>query len=357
MKALVLLLILLADGKPPTTPVSRELVAIRKQAVGELAKLQTAMLKKGCRPEAADAEAIVAKLMAPTEAKLDKEPVGVLPSETVYEEVLKSWSEAGTSLSTIYRNGASRLQGKEREEAEFFAGWLATFPDLANGIRHLNRRRKFSKLPPVTQDWSGSIGAYYHGIYLKLNPGVKGLAVHREEPDSPGWTPEGAKAAGAILGWTGSAEAMIDMWLNSRFHRNPVLNPACARVTLGGRPGGIYSCRSMNGASRLRAPDFIIWPGDGDTGIPTSFGGELPNPFPQGMTSSGTVISIASTRRLPDGLVYRLLDAEMKPVETVTLDKRPLCFVAKSALFGGTKYTVEVRGPKDFKLTFSFTTR
>jgi len=47
MKALVLLLILLADGKPPTTPVSRELVAIRKQAVGELAKLQTAMLKKG----------------------------------------------------------------------------------------------------------------------------------------------------------------------------------------------------------------------------------------------------------------------------------------------------------------------
>jgi hypothetical protein len=186
---------------------------------------------------------------------------------------------------------------------------------------------------------------------------VRGLGAHQEDRALPGWSPEGEQAAGGILGWGRSSEEIMDMWLNTRFHRDPVFNRTCGRIAFGGMPNNGYSCRNAGGLLGRSTTDLITWPGDGDTDIPTTFAGELPNPFPPGMTSSGTLVVVDFGGRLPKQPAWRLLDPEQNPVETLTLDQTPICFVAKQALKTKTTYTVEVTAAGGFKHTFSFTTR
>jgi hypothetical protein len=348
----------LAQEKPPP-PVSAPLAEARKRAAAELNKMREAMAKKGYKAEVGDCESILGKLFAPSRPMGQKGAFSPYPGDKEYEEVLTAWSEMGTALSGIYRDAAAGLKDKELEEAQTFADWFATFGELAKGVRHLNKRRKFCRLPPVTLDWSGSLGGFLHGIYLKLNrdhPSTQGLGAHNEDPKLPGHTPEGAEAAGGILGG-GTAESIMDSWLMSRFHRDPVFSRTCGRIAFGGLPGGWWSCRSAGGMAGKTAAEAVTFPGDGDTEIPTEFGGEAPNPFPPGMTSSGTLVVVEFTGRQPKKPSWRLLDPDGREVPIVTLDKMPICFVAKTALKGRTKYSVEVTGIDGYKLAFSFTTR
>lgn len=344
-----------------TAPTSKALSEVRKNALAEMNKLRAEMAKRNARAEFSDCDNIAAKILTPSKAMPEKGASAPYPGDKAYEEVLAAWAEAGPALAKTYRDGQADLKDPELEEAKLFEGWFATWPDLAQGIRHLNARRKLCKLAPVTEDWSGSIGGYYHGIYLKKNkdqPSTQGLGAHNEDRKLPGFTPEGERAAGGILAWGRTAEGIFDMWLNSRFHRHPVLTPECARVAFGGRQDGGYSCREAPGGSNKPLADLITWPGDGDTDIPTTFGGELPNPFPPGVTSAGTVLVLDFRTRLPRKLEVKLLDGAGKAVELLGLDlKNPFCYCAKSALQGKSKYTVEALSPEGVKVTYSFTTK
>jgi len=346
---------------PQAAPVSKALAEVRKAALAEVNKLRNEMLKRGARGEASDCDNIAAKILLPSKPMPEKGAAAPYPGDKAYDEVLTFWGEAGPALAKIYKDGEADLKDAELEEAKLFQGWFETWPDLATGIRHLNRRRKFCKLAAVTQDWSGSIGGYLHGIYLKKNkdqPSTQGLGAHNEDRKLPGFTPEGEKAAGGILAWGRTSEGIFDMWLNSRFHRNPVLSPECARVSFGGRQDGGYSCREAPGGANRPLADLITWPGDGDTDIPTSFGGELPNPFPPGVTSAGTVVVLDFRKGQPKKLDVKLLDSAGKPVEMLGLDlKNPYCYCAKSALLAKSKYSVEASSPEGVKVAFSFTTR
>jgi hypothetical protein len=342
-------------------PSSKALAEVRKTALLEVNKLRTEMAKRNARAEISDCDNVAAKILLPSKAMPEKSASAPYPGDKAYEEVLTLWAEAGPALAKIYKDGQAELKDAELEEAKTFEGWFATWPDLAQGIRHLNARRKFCKLAPVTQDWSASIGGYYHGIYLKKNkdqPGTQGLGAHNEDRKLPGFTPEGEKAAGGILAWGRTAEGIFDMWLNSRFHRHPVLSPECARVAFGGGQDGGYSCREAPGGSNKALAELVTWPGDGDTDIPTTFGGELPNPFPPGVTSAGTVLVLDFRTRQPKKLDVKLLDAGGKSLELLGLDtKNPYCYCAKSALQGKSKYTVEALSSEGAKITYSFTTR
>ncbi len=357
VRLLVVLLIscpLLAQGKGVSKPLSET----RRKACLELAEMKQAMTKKGMKGEAADCDAIIAKLCEPKKALSAKGSGGPYPGDEAYEEVLVAWTELGKRLETIYTEGAADLEGTEKEEAERFSGWFSTWEDLAKGMRRLNRRRKFSKLGPMTCSWAGSLGGYYHGLYLQTNaddPSVAGLGAHNEDPKLPGYTPEGAEAAGGILG-VGGAEACIDMWCGSRFHREPVLERHIGRVSFGGAPRRWWSCRAAPGGAPKQQPDVVVYPGDGDTQIPTMFMGEAPDPFPEGVRSSGTLVYVEFYKSKPKKPQWRLLDPEGNPVEILTLDEHPLCFVAKSALKPNTKYTVEITGQGGFKFTSTFTT-
>ncbi|HZE95998.1 MAG TPA: hypothetical protein VE981_03130, partial [Planctomycetota bacterium] len=332
-----------------------------KSVIAELVKLRGELAKKNAKSDVIDCDNIATKLTTPSKPMPERVVSTPFPGDAVYEEVLALWIEGGKTLAKLYREGAAALKDKEAEEATLFAGWFDTFPEVGRGIQQLNKRRKAMKLAPVTQDWANSIGGYLHGKYLKTNkdhPSVAGLGAHNEDRKLPGWTIEGEKAAGGILAWGADGPGTMDVWLNSRFHRSPVMNRDCGRVAFGGTREEGFSCRDVGGMSGKPLAEVITWPGDGDTDIPTSFGSELPNPFPPGVSSSGTVIVADFGGRQPKKPEWRLLDPDKKPVEILNLDtKNPICFVAKSALAAKTKYTVEIATADGQRMTWSFTTK
>jgi hypothetical protein len=352
------LTLLVLWGAVPQAAVSRELAGIRKQSAEELAKLRQKMAALGRKGEVGDCDAILKKLLDPDKAMGQGGAAEEYPGEEKFGTILDAWADAGTRLSAIYKDGLETLKdAKEREQAEMLAGWFATFPDIARAVRQLNRRRTFMKLSRVTCDWSGSIGGYLHGRYLQLNrnhPSAAGLGAHNENSKLPGYSPEGAEAGHGVLA-TGDPAGTMDKWLFSRFHKKPLVSPTLARVSFGGLPGGWWSCKTVPGMAEKPKTEIVTIPGDGDTEVPTAFGGELPDPFPKGVDSSGTCISVHFLGAQPAGLAWRLLDAEGNEVPVLTLDKTT--FVAKDPLASGAKYKVELNALKGFKHTFSFTTK
>ena len=167
MKLAVLSALLLAAAQQP--PPSKALLEMKKGVLSELNRLKGEMGKRNARNEAMDCDNIGAKVMTPAKPMPEKGASAPFPGDKAYEEVLDLWAEAGAALAKLCKEAQPELKDKELEEAKLLAGWFETYPDIARGIKHLNRRRKFMKLPAVTEDWSASNGAYLHGIYLKVN--------------------------------------------------------------------------------------------------------------------------------------------------------------------------------------------
>jgi hypothetical protein len=376
-----------AGAQDDTAPSKDPLGDAKKRATEELQKIGAAMAKKGYKGEAGDADAIVRKLAAfdkPIRASGGSTPY---PGDAEFAEICTAWGELGTQLCNLFSdaeksleklekeeadkaaNGATKVAkakaelmrqqwARQREEAEILSGWFSTFAGVGAGTRHLNRRRKFCKMPPVTCTWAGSFGGFMHGRYLRINkdhPSTAGLGAHNEERNLPGWSVEGSEAGGGILGG-GGPEGCMDMWLGSAYHRDPVFNRSLGRIAFGG--SGWWSCRSAGGAAGRTDATVFTFPGDGDTDITCSFGGEAPDPLPKGMQSAGTMIVIEYNGPAPMKPLYKLLDEDGKEVEILMLQKwSPVYFVAKNYLKPGTKYTVEVVGQQNgFKHSFSFTT-
>lgn len=324
----------------------------KKEATKKLEELKTRMLKAGMKGEAADCENIARKMADPTKAMQLRGAASPWPGDDAYETVLQDWSETGKAIAELFK-------GIENEWARIYGEWFATFPELADGIRHLNRRRKFCKIGPVTQQWSASYGGFMHGRYLDLNrneASTNGLGAHNEDPKLPGYSNEGADAAKGIVGG-GTSRHCMDSWLGSAFHRDPVLDPHVGRVAFGGGRQ-TFTCKGAGGSTSKPGTKILTFPGDGDTEIPTFFGGEGPNPLPDGMNRAGTMVVVQFLTGQPKKTKIRLLDPENQEVEILLLGKtNPYYFVAKKDLKTQTRYTVEVTGEGGFKFTFGFTTQ
>ncbi len=342
-----------------SSPPSAALVEARKKAVEELAAVRAEMARLGYKAEADDCVSIQKKVLDPDKPMPEKGGSTPYPGDEAFAALLQTWSDLGDRLAAIYREAEGKVSEKEKEQVELLAGWFESFKEVARGTAHLNRRRKFIKITPVLCDWSGSIGGYLHGRYLVLNrnhPSTAGLGAHNEEAKLPGYTPEGAEAAHGILGG-GSAESVMDGWLGSEFHRDPVFSHHCTRIHFGGYPGSMWSCRNAGGGSGRALATVLTWPGDGDTGIPTWFANEGPNPLEKyGITSAGTFVVIDFLKNKPRKPKVRLLDAEGAEVEILDVGKNPLTFVAKNPLQANVTYTVEVSGQDGGGHKFSFTT-
>jgi hypothetical protein len=347
-----------AQGKPaaPNAP----LLEARKKALEEIAKLKGAMAQLGYKGEMDDCDSITKKILEPSKSINDKGMGTPYPGDEKLVELMKAWGEAGDRLSAIYKDAAGQMEGEPKDEAEMFAGWFESWSHIGKGVLHLNRRRKFCKLTPVMADWSGTLGGYLHGVYMAKNRENRAAMSdpHHEDGKLPGYTLEGAAAAGGILGG-GSAEYVMDSWLGSEYHRDPVFSRNCSRVSFGGlAPNGWWSCKNGGGGSGNVLGDVITFPGDGDTDISPVFGGEGPNPLAKfGMTESGTLFVMDFLRGKPKKPTVTLKDPEGNAAELLELGKAPMSFVAKAPLKGNTKYTVEVLGQDGTKFSFSFTTR
>jgi uncharacterized protein YkwD len=102
----------------------------------------------------------------------------------------------------------------------------------------LNRFRRNSGLYPVTLDPELSKASTLHAEYLKRNegkPAIEGLKAHNEDPALPGYTEVGHKAgqASVICERIRDPLESVSGWMNTLYHRIPMLAPRLKRVGFG----------------------------------------------------------------------------------------------------------------------------
>lgn len=173
--------------------------------------------------------------------------------------------------------------------------------DLA-WLKPLNEYRSMAGLNPVAIDPALSAGDAAHARYLVKNyqdriraKGFVGVEGHEEDPASPWYAAEGAKAAAASdvmegfhtdgKAWLTPAHA-IDGWISIPFHRLWILNPNLHRAGYGQYCEGGMCAASLDilsgagpmaGVALLTTP--IEFPPDGSVIKIRSGGAEWPNPL------------------------------------------------------------------------------
>jgi uncharacterized protein YkwD len=104
-------------------------------------------------------------------------------------------------------------------------------------VAKVNAARKAAGLNAVRLDAELSRGCQAHARYLVLNqkrPEGNGLAVHRENPELPGATPEGAKAAKeSVIAVMLDPQSCVEGWMATLYHRIPILAPNVERIGFG----------------------------------------------------------------------------------------------------------------------------
>ncbi len=99
----------------------------------------------------------------------------------------------------------------------------------AAAVEALNVYRRKAGLSPVALDEALSKGCRLHARYLAKNidqPAVQGLGMHDEDASLPGATKEGRKAGRAsVVSREPDAGAAVDGWIDTLYHRVPLLNP------------------------------------------------------------------------------------------------------------------------------------
>ncbi len=259
--------------------------------------------------------------------------------------------------------------------------------DLAAGVlKDLNARRKAAGLPAVTLDAKLSAACRAHARYLAKNydPGLGGnFNPHTEDPDKPGYTKEGARAArqSEISFSTGDPRGVqhaLGGLFGTFFHRIGLIRPDLRRIGLGYVVSGrdCWVVLDDRGGRGPRAPASgkpVLYPPPKAKAVPPEFAGpEFPNPIPpegkgkkQGYPVTvtfpdGARLSSASARIEQDGReVAAYVSSPLKPAYRPEFQHNTLCLIPKAPLRRNTTYRVTaeaVVNGKPWRQTWDFTT-
>ncbi len=254
-------------------------------------------------------------------------------------------------------------------------------------LEQVNRYRAAAGLTAIAYDPALGAAAQAHAEYLAANPDQWARDVHGEVPDAPGFTgrrPADRAArhgyrggAGEIIHFAGPAEKAVDGWMETLYHRLPLISPNTAEMGYGtgmSRDGRYVNVLNY-GVAPADGPQEVAWPHPGQTDVPTGWDGrEVPDPFrlhpgasgPVGytitLTFGGQVRSLQlteATLRGPEGEAAALL------FDPVTDDRLTdtVALIPAEPLLPHSRYTVQMRGlvdrgagPEPFDRSWSFTT-
>lgn len=156
-------------------------------------------------------------------------------------------------------------------------------PVALEGLSALNRWRTALGLPPARLDVGKSDGCRKHAVYLQKNAGtpeVAGLGAHREFEGKPGYTTEGAVAAGTtIVSGAGDPAAAIAQWRGTMLHGRDLLGNPSGGFGIGavvGRGGFVVLWGAQPALYGARAP--LVVPAPGQRRVPTRGNPEEPPP-------------------------------------------------------------------------------
>ncbi len=139
------------------------------------------------------------------------------------------------------------------------------------------------KLPAVEFDPQLAPGCRAHAEYLALNPGLgeKYPDAHTETADRPGYSTAGVWAAmHSVIGPTQeTAQATLQQWMASFYHRLPLLDPGLVRIGFGANKQ--YTVVDALSLRRpLDQPWIVVWPHEDMAKVPLNCVGEVPSPVP-----------------------------------------------------------------------------
>jgi len=158
---------------------------------------------------------------------------------------------------------------------------LGAFQGLAPDAAIMTELRIRSAVRPVALDPKKCVDCEKHCDYLKANKmadGSGGLASHQEDPNKPGYTPEGALAGkNSDIGFTGSVTHAILGLYASVWHAVPIVDPRLREFSVAHKNGVnmLYFTEREGSQDRISTQ-----PPDGAVGVHRAFGedGEFPNP-------------------------------------------------------------------------------
>lgn len=246
----------------------------------------------------------------------------------------------------------------------------------------VNELRKVAGLEAVELDPDLSEGCRKHAAYLIANrgsPETAGLKAHEEKAELKGSTAEGAKAGKASVIHFVAPSAAVDGWIASFYHRVPMLQPGLKKVGIGYATGGgevvvlVDVVSGVDFAVKWEGP--VVYPADGQKGVPTAMGPEIPDPKPKGAVGPGgfpvtasyplgatvTRANLTLTTKGAGGKPVTIpgyLSTPEKPATDFT-QWNSVCLIPQAPLSGGTTYTAELTAEvegKAVKKSWQFTT-
>jgi hypothetical protein len=210
---------------------------------------------------------------------------------------------------------------------------------VGDGLAFLNFYRTMLGLDPVVEDPEQSRTCQLHVDYLQAYAADNGLPYHlehAEDPSSPHYTDEGNQAGlDSVLSYgQGDITQAIDGWLQTLYHRLPLLDPGLRAVGIAFE--NRYACVQYRSGTvgSVTADHPILWPiPDGSYTDPVFGGAESPCPTVEDplnaseCPASGTIVSLGlhDARSISDvsGHLRRLDTDEEQPLFRIWHDGGP----------------------------------
>src|SRR5262249_57465824 len=121
-----------------------------------------------------------------------------------------------------------------------------------------------------------------HAHYLTLNPDqkTKWPAAHEEYADAAGFTADGALAGGrAVIAFTGDPVRAVKSWLDTFYHRLPLLSPGLFGAGFGmEKEVVVLDVGSL--VMDVWKDYVVVWPPPDARALPRPFPPHMPNPLP-----------------------------------------------------------------------------
>lgn len=157
-------------------------------------------------------------------------------------------------------------------------------------LEWVNGLRRAAGLRELAPSASLQAAASGHAAYLALHPERRDESAHfQREGDRLyfGATTAGraryfgyAGAASEVVNFAQRAEDAIDSWMETLYHRIPLIHPGMTEAGYGLDAGGQGPVNVMLTGPLNETPGVALWPYPGQTGVPTGWdGAEVPDPF------------------------------------------------------------------------------
>jgi uncharacterized protein YkwD len=293
-------------------------------------------------------------------------------------EVRRALQAAEQALAKPYQALAAANKDVDSAVRGMF---LARISQHVAAVKRLNFHRRAAGLAPVAWDWSISRGAMLHARYLAHTGYAnarEAMDLHAEDPKSPYYTPEGAKAGPASVVAAWELDKSVDEWMVTFYHRVLMLKPHLKRIGTGMWTEGIDLATpsvidTSSGVDGSPQSEPVAYPGPGQKEVEPRFTkmGELPRPMPgQDEKAFGNPVTLTFYGSTPSKVSARLLlgDREVdcflssadRPSNPAAPYPNTICLMPKAALRSRATYTVRISceaSGQVFSKEWAFTTR